>query len=686
MSFKFQYINREKSWLAFNERVLQEAADVTTPLLERIKFLGIFSSNRDEFYKVRIASIKKLVQLKKIDESGQNPVELLQELQNKVIEQQLKFETIFQNLLADLEKEHIYLLNETQYNDDQKAFVKHYFETHINSNLFPIIINQNQPFPYLKDKSGYLFIKLVNKDNLNKVSYSLIELPLSTCSRIIELPAIGNDKKHFSLIDDVIRFNIDNIFARIDLKAIEIINIKLTRDAEIQINKQVSLNLIKEIANSIQKRKEGLPVRFVYDKNIKPETLAFLLLKLGMSQKDSAIPGGRYHNFKDFINFPKVNNSKLYYQPINPIIHKQFNSIRQSLLNVLEQQDILLHFPYHSFDHIISLLKEAAISPYVESIKITLYRISSTSKVANALINAMRNNKKVTVLIELKARFDEANNIHWANKLKEEGATVIYGVSNLKVHSKMFLITAKKNNTTTHYGYIGTGNFNENTSVIYSDLALLTTNTNITKDILSVFNYYTNTKLRPKLNHLLIAPYTLRQTLIELIDKEIINAKTQKLAYIILKMNSLVDVTMIKKLYEASQAGVQITLMIRGICCLVAGVKGLSENIKAYSIIDKYLEHARVFIFCNNDNEKIYLASADWMERNLDFRSEIAVPIFNNEIKKQIRTIINIQLSGNSRVRIIDALQQNDYKQKTETESLFRVQDETYNYLKQLNS
>jgi polyphosphate kinase len=433
----------------------------------------------------------------------------------------------------------------------------------------------------------------------------------------------------------------------------------------------------------VKDRKKGQPVRFVYDSTMSKEMLSFIMKKLGMDKKDNAIPGGRYHNFKDFIKFPTIGDKKLVYNHPHPLNHKYLLNTDQTILSVVKEKDILLHYPYHSFNHIITLLREASLDPTVESIKITFYRVADSSKIANALINAIKNGKKVTVLVELQARFDESNNIYWANKLQEEGATVIYGVPGLKVHSKLFLITTKVNGKEVKYAHIGTGNFNEKTARIYTDFSLLTADKNITDEISKVFDFYSNNFKTGEYKHLAVAPFFMRQTFVNLIDKEISNAKAGKMAYMILKMNSLVDKDMIAKLYEASQAGVKITLIVRGICSLVTEIQGFSDNIKAYSIVDKYLEHARVFIFANNGSEKVYITSADWMSRNLDSRSEVAVPILSSEVKKQIKDIINIQLSGNTKVRILDRLQQNIYVKAKPGQKKIRVQDEIYNYLKQ---
>ncbi len=680
---RIPYINREISWLSFNERVLQEAADATTPLIERLKFLGIFSNNRDEFYRVRVATIKRLTKLgkKAIDVYGDDPKELLQKLQKQVITQQQKFEAIYQELLHELAKQHVYIINEKQLSKEQQQYVTDYFYKEVVSTLFPIMVDEHKAFPYMKDKSGYLFVRLIADKPKLKNKYALIEIPSKATNRFVILPQEKN-KKYIILLDDVIRYSVNDMFSVLGYHAKETINIKLTRDAELDIDQDVSKSMLEKITKGVKDRKKGLPVRFVYDSTMSSEMLTFIMKKLGMAKKDNAIPGGRYHNFKDFIGFPHLADSKLVYNQPTALEHKHLSNIKTSILSVIKHQDILLHYPYHTFNHIITLLREASLEPTVESIKITLYRIADSSKIANALINAIKNGKKVTVLVELQARFDEENNIYWANKLQEEGATVIYGVPGLKVHSKLFLITTKVSGKEINYAHIGTGNFNEKTARIYTDFSLLTADKNITEEIAQMFTFYTNNFKTGSFQHLAVAPFYMRSKFVGLIDKEILNAKAGKKAYIVLKMNSLVDKEMIRKLYEASQAGVQITLIIRGICSLVTEIQGFSDNIKAYSIVDKYLEHTRVLVFGNNGDEKIFITSADWMSRNLDSRSEVAVPIYDTEVRKQIKDIINIQLSGNTKVRILDRLQQNNYKSLKAGEKKIRVQDEIYNYLK----
>ncbi len=679
----FPYINREISWLSFNERVLQEAADKTTPLIERLKFLGIFSNNRDEFYRVRVATVKRLVKLgkKAISLYGEDPRELLTRLQRKVIEQQNHFETIYQELLGELAAKGVFIVNEKQLTGTQKIHVSEFFSNELVSSLFPVMIDDSKPFPYMKDKASYLFLKLESKHKDKKNKFALIEIPSQSSARFVILPK-HNNKHYIMMVDDVIRYNTDKIFEVFGYRTTEAYNIKLTRDAELDMDNDVSKSMIEKISKSVKARKQGQPVRFVYDAAMPDDMLRYIMKKLGMAKKDNAIPGGRYHNFKNFIDFPRLGEKDLVYNHPVPLQHPYLAQNTTTTLRVIKQKDILLHYPYHSYNQIINLLREASIDPSVESIKITLYRVADSSKIANALINAVKNGKKVLVLVELQARFDEENNIYWANKLQEEGAKVIFGVPGLKVHSKLFVISTRENGKEVHYAHIGTGNFNEKTSRIYTDFSLLTAHKEIAGDLNRVFEFYENNFKVHNFKHLLVAPFYMRKSLVTLINKEIHNARQGKPASMILKMNSLVDKDMIAKLYEASKTGVEITLIIRGACSLVTEIEGWSDNIKAYSIVDKYLEHARIFVFHNNGNEKIFISSADWMSRNLDNRSEVAVPIYDPVVRKQLKDILRIQLSGNTKVRILDRLQENIYKKAKPGEKKVRVQDEVYNYFK----
>ena len=541
------------------------------------------------------------------------------------------------------------------------------------------MLDSPSPFPYLKDRLGYLIIKLGRKDSSKKNKYAIIEVPTDTISRFVVLPK-EKDKNYILLLDDVIRYCLDDIFQNFDHDYIESYNIKLTRDAEIDIDTDLSKSFVEKISKGLKARKTGQPVRLVYDSEIAPDMLDFIMKKIKLGKDDNPIPGGRYHNFKDFISFPNIGHPDLSYKKNIPLKHPDLKD-QSSIIKVIKKKDVLLTYPYQSFDHIIDLLREASIDPKVQSIRITLYRVAKNSNIVKALINALKNGKQVTAVIELQARFDEEANIYWSGKLQEEGAKVIYGVPGLKVHSKLFLITRKESGKINHYAHIGTGNFNGDTSKVYTDQTLLTSNKIITEEIEKVFDFYLDNFKGGIYKHLLVSPFFMRKRLVQLINKEIQNAKANKPASIILKLNNLVDAEMIRKLYEASAEGVKIKLIVRGICSLVAGVSGLSENIEAISIVDKYLEHSRVFIFHNNGDEKYFISSADWMTRNLDHRSEVAVPIYDKEIQQQLKKIINILWSDNTKVRILGSTQNNSYR-KSNSKVKIRAQEEIYTLLK----
>jgi polyphosphate kinase len=679
---RLPYINREIAWLSFNERVLQEAADTSTPLLERIKFLAIFSNNRDEFYRVRVATVKRMLPLgrRAVPLIGAHPNDLLDTILKRVIHQQNKFEEIYQSLLNELKREKIFILNEKTLNPEQQKLVRNYFHEKVISNLFPILLDEAKPFPSLRDKSSYLFIRLQSHLE-KKYKYALIEVPTKSMSRFFVLPKEG-DKSNIILLDDVIRFCADEIFLVLGLNALDAYNIKLTRDAELDIdNDIISHSIVEKITKGIKQRKKGLPVRLVFDGALPEDMKAFLLKKINLTKKDAPIPGGRYHNFKDFIAFPDLGRKDLLNPGLKTIEHRFFANYRSSLLKSIREEDVLLVYPYHTYDHIISVLREASMSPVVEEIKITVYRLADSSKIANALINALKNGKRITLVVELQARFDEENNLYWANKLHEEGATIIYGVPNLKVHSKLFLITARENGKQIQYAHIGTGNFNEKTAKIYTDCSLLTSDKKTCAEVSKVFDFFTDNFKTGHYKQLAVSPFNMRRTFTQHISKEIINAKAGKPAYIILKMNNLVDAKMINHLYKASQTGVKIDLIVRGICSLVCGVRGISENIKGISIVDKYLEHMRVFIFANGGDEKCFISSADWMTRNLDHRCEVAVQVRDKNVQNILKNILQIQLSGNTKARVLDQNLSNTYKKPGAKELKIRAQDEVYKYL-----
>lgn len=676
-------VNRELSWLSFNERVLQEAMDPNVPLIERIRFLGIFSNNLDDFFRVRVASIKRMASYGKNSrdyDRNKKPQEVLDEIQRKVIQLQGEFEETFKNLIAELEKENVFLVNETQLDDDQKIFIKNYFHNKVNHNLVPIMLLQAREFPYLKDKSIYFAIKLSHRDPNRKIRWSIIELPTEIVPRFLILPSRPNDSKvNIIMLDDIIRFNLQEIFYVFDYEFIEAYTIKITRDAELDIDDDISKSFLEKIELSLKKRKIGAPVRFVFDSQMPEDLFKYLVKRMKLTRSDNLIPGGRYHNFKDFINFPKVGGDHLVNPVFKTLPHKYLLP-NNSILEVVKYRDVMLHVPYQSFGHFVNLLREAAIDPFVTAIKITLYRVAKNSHIINALINAAKNGKDVTVVVELQARFDENANIYWSNKLHDEGVKVIHGIPGLKIHSKLALVTRRENGRERDYAYVGTGNFNEGTATIYSDCGLFTFDKRITVEVAKLFELFLNNFKRFSFKHLMVSPFNMRDKLLGLINEEIKNAKNGLQAYIIIKVNNLVDEEMINKLYEASTAGVKVKLNVRGICSLIPGVAGVSDNIEAISILDKFLEHARILMFCNAGNEICYITSADWMSRNLDYRIEVSCPVYCSDIRRELHEFLEIQQNDNLKARMLNHPDGNFYVKNDKPP--VRAQEEFYHYLK----
>jgi polyphosphate kinase len=665
MSKKVSLINRDLSWLSFNARVLQEAEDTTVPLIERMRFLGIYSNNRDEFFRVRVATIRRMVKWphKGKQMFGEIPEILLDQIQKIVTRQQKRFEKIYESILADLKKENIFLVNEKQLTPQQQQYVRNYFHDQVYPFLVPIMLESAPKFPYLKDKSTYHLVKIVQSQKEKKSKYALIELPTDVVSRFLVLPTTDHQQM-IILLDDVIRVCLDDIFSVFNYERIEAYTVKITRDAELDIDSDLSKSLMEKVSKSVKLRKKGAPVRIAYDEKIPEDLLNFVRKKINMNKTDYLNPGGRYHNFKDFMHFPDLGKKNLRYNIPHPADHPELRNQR-SIFKVIRQKDILLAYPYQSFHHVIDLLREASIDPRVESIKITLYRAAHNSGIVNALINAVKNGKSVTAVVELQARFDEEANIAFANKLQEEGAHVIFGVPGLKVHSKLFLITRREEGKVVHYAHLGTGNFNEQTAKVYCDHSLLTSNKKITEEVVKLFSFYRDNFKTGTYKRLLVSPFNMRKRFMHLINQEIKNAEAGKPAYMIIKMNSLVDTEMIRKLYHASQAGVKIKMIIRGICSLVTELKGFSDNIEVISIVDKFLEHSRIFVFANNGDEKYFISSADWMYRNLDHRSEVAIPVYDKDLQKHLMTYLQIQLNDNCKARIIDRDQTNEYRKRS---------------------
>ena len=680
---KRKIIFRDISWLSFNNRVLQEAADQTVPLRERIRFLGIFSNNLDEFFRVRVATLKRMIEFGKKSKMHLEitPDAILEEIQEIVVEQQKEFDRIWNEILRELKKQRIHIINEKQLNKSQQAFVLDYFNEEVRSNIIPLMIESIQEFPLLNDKSIYLACRLSKKDRSVPQKFALLSVPTRRLPRFIILPSKNADK-YIILLEDIIRFCLPRIFSFFGYDTFSSHIIKVTRDAEIDIDNDVATSLIQKIEKGLKNRKKGKPVRFVFDKEIDPSLLTYLVHRMGLFQKDNLIPGGRIHNFKDFINFPE---SVFQYksQRKKSFVHPALKNTA-SVSGVILKKDVLLNFPYHSFNSVIDLLREAAIDPDVVSIKVTCYRLADRSKIINTLTNAVRNGKMVTVVLEIRARFDEEANLEYKEELEEAGVKVLLGVPNFKVHAKICLIKKRVNNRTIQYGFVSTGNLNEKTARIYGDWCLLTADRNIMADLNRIFSFLEQPKTRVHLleacKTLLVSPVSMRNQIMQLINKEIKTARLKKPAAITLKLNSLSDELLIDKLYEAAKAGVEIKLVIRGIFCLLTENKKFLNPIQAISIVDEYLEHARVMIFHNGGKERTFISSADWMVRNIDHRVEVACPVFEKNIQQEIREIIQIQLKDNIKARILDNDLANQYVNPRNTKKI-RSQVETYNYL-----
>jgi polyphosphate kinase len=677
------YIPKEISWLSFNERVLQEAENKEVPIIERFKFLGIYSNNLDEYFRVRVATLKRLSQFGARSKTilGYSTKATLKKIQEIVLSQNTKFEKIYSGLIRELDNHKIHIINEKQLSTEQAEFVQKYFHREVRTRLMPFLIEKDTELPNLTDDAIYFAIYLLKKETQKK-RFALLEIPTHVLPRFIVLPEYGDDK-YVMFIDDIIRFGLKEIFFIFDFDEFSAYTIKLTKDAELEIVDDISESYIDKLSRSLQQRKWGTPVRFIYDRKMPDELLKILTKKLNFGPDDVVIPADRYHNFKDFMNFPNLGRKKFYYEPMVPVSHRDILS-GKSILSAIKKKDIMLFFPYHPFDHFIDLLREASIDPNVTAIQITLYRLARNSSVINALLNAVRNGKNVTTVVELQARFDEEANILWGNKLMEEGVKVIYGVPGLKVHSKLCLITRVKNEVSQRYAAIGTGNFNEDTAKIYTDHLLLTTNKKITNEVFKAFNFFNVNYKKDNFYHLVLSPFFLRNKITLLIENEIKNARSGKKAFIYLKLNNLTDNEIINHLYEASKSGVTVRLIIRGMISLVPGLKDISENIKAIGIVDRLLEHTRFMIFCNGGDEECYISSADLMTRNIEHRIEVTCPIFDKSIKCEIRRIFDIQWADNVKARVFDENQSNKFV-KPGKNVINQSQIEVYKWLKKVN-
>ncbi|QHT68857.1 polyphosphate kinase 1 [Rhodocytophaga rosea] len=680
------YFNRELSWLTFNYRVLQEAEDKQVPLYERIKFLAIYSSNLDEFFRVRVASLQNLLKFSKARIHKQldfDPKDIMSAVQQDVIRQHYEFERIFkETILPELQANHIILYHEEE---PAKAHLKemtHFFKSKILSYLQPIFISgSGKNVPFMQNDALYFAISLRRKHNLDGKEEKIIaylNIPSQPLGRFVKLSSMKGNK-YFVFIEDIIRQNLATIFP--GYEALGCYSIKMTRNGDLSIEDEYSGDLVRKIKEQLKKRHAGEPTRFQYEDIMPPEMLEFLTRRFQLEPEDMA-PGGRYHNLDDLMQLPNPLSPKLEYTPL-PAISKSALEESESIFEAISRQDHILHFPYHSYDYVLRFFNEAAIDPCVREIKVTFYRIASNSLIANALITAARNGKKVIVFVEVKARFDEANNLRWAEEMESAGIHIMYSIPGLKVHAKIALIqrTSSKGKLQ-NFAYLGTGNFNERTAGIYADHGLLTAHKGIAGELQQVFNHLVNKKSAMRFRHLLVAQFNMQDRFLVLLNREKNAAKKEKSAKIIIKINNLEDRVMIDELYEASKAGVQIELIVRGICCLIPGIAGISENIRVTRIVDRFLEHARVFWFYNNGKDEIYLSSADWMKRNLYKRIEVAFPVYNESIKVELRQMLALQLEDSVKGRHLDSKHNNLSIEVSKKNKPIQSQIDTYNWLK----
>lgn len=675
-------IVRDISWLSFNARVLQEAGDQTVPLRERIRFLGIFSNNMDEFFRVRVATLKRMIQMgaKANMHLEKDPQQILDDIQMTVLNQQSEFARIWDDVQKQLKAQKIFLVTETELTPEQLEFVRDYYDNEVSPNVIPLMIENIPRFPNLRDKSIYLGVVMWKKDSALKKKYALIEIPSRVLGRFVLLPSKAGESR-IILLEDVIRASLPEIFSYFGYDQYHAHVFKVTRDAELDIDSDISTNVIQKIEKGLKNRRKGKPVRFVYDKEMDPGLLEYLMRRLNLTKRDNLIPGGRIHNFRHFMDFPEV------FRPTNKQRQKPFDHpllTERRVSDVVLERDIMLHLPYHSFTPLIDIIREAAIDPQVSTIKITCYRLATHSKVINALINAVRNGKEVVVMLELRARFDEEANLEWKSRLEEEGAKVLLGIPNMKVHAKLCMIRKKVKDKNVLYGFVSTGNLNEKTARVYGDHCLLTSNARIMTDVSRIFNYLEHHRssdyhsLR-NCQAIIPSPQIVRQELHKLIDEEIKMAKKKKPSGITLKMNSLSDEDLIGKLTEAAKHGVPVRLIVRGIFCMLTENKKFKEPVQAISIVDEYLEHARVWVFHNKGKEKVYISSADWMLRNLEHRLEATCPVLDERIRKELIDILEIQLQDNVKARWLDNELANEYVKSGNTR--VRSQVDIYQYL-----
>ncbi|HBC3407357.1 TPA: polyphosphate kinase 1 [Vibrio parahaemolyticus] len=682
MSVEKLYIEKELSWLSFNERVLQEAADKTVPLIERIRFLGIFSNNLDEFYKVRFADVKRRILINQERGGSDNSKRLLSKMQAKALKLNEQFDELYSELIREMARRRIFLVNEHQLDEAQEKWITKYFRKEVMPHITPLLMKDEiDVLQFLKDEYAYIAVELRKEDHSQ---YALIEIPTDHLPRFVMVPEQkGKRRKTIILLDNIIRYCLDELFKGFfDYDELAGYAMKMTRDAEYDLRNEIEYSLLEQMSAGVNQRLTAMPVRFVYEREMPQEMLDFLCSKLRISNYDNLIPGGRYHNFKDFIAFPNVGREYLENKPMPPMKCADFEGYANSF-EAIKAKDILLYYPYHTFDHIGELVRQASFDPKVLSIKINIYRVAKDSRLMNSLIDAVHNGKNVTVVVELQARFDEEANIEWSKVLTEAGVHVIFGAPGLKIHSKLLMISRREGDDIIRYAHIGTGNFHEKTARIYTDFSLLTADQEITNEVRNVFGYIENPYRPVKFNHLMVSPRNSRTQIYRLIDNEIANAKAGKKAGLTIKVNNLVDKGIVTRLYAASNAGVKINMIIRGMCALVPGIEGVSENIRIISIVDRFLEHPRVVITHNDGDPQVYISSADWMTRNIDHRIEVAAPVRDPRLKQRIIDITNIHFTDTVKARLIDKEMSNSYVPRGNRKKV-RSQVAIYDYLKNI--
>ncbi len=677
------YLPKELSWLSFNQRVLQEAADESNPLIERIRFLGIYSSNLDEFYKVQFANLKKYVLIEQEQsQSSSNAKHLLRQVNQKVIQLELQFDQLYNELLLEMARNQIFLINERQLTSYQENWIKNYYKQNLRQYITPILLDSHtELIQFLKDDHAYLAVEIICKDN---ISYALLELPTDNAPRFVLLPSeVSTKNKSIIFLDNILRYCLDDIF-KVFFDAVELnaYSININRDAEYELNSELD-SLLELMSQGLKQRLTAQPVRFTYQKDMPKALFELLINKLRLTEQD-AMPGGRYPNFKDLVNFPDLGVKNLLNKRLPSLAYNRFKKFRNAFATI-KDRDVLLYYPYYSFGHVLEIMRQASFDPAVTHIRMNIYRVAKDSRFIHAAINAANNGKKVTVVVELQARFDEEANIKWAKRLIRSGIKVIYSQPKLKIHAKLFLIDRREEDKIIRYAHIGSGNFNEKTARVYTDFSLLTSDPAITDEVIKVFNFIENPFKPVSFNHLLVSPQNTRQRFYEFIEREINNAKAGKPSGIYLKLNAITDKEMIDQLYRASCAGVNIRMIVRGTCVLVPQIPNLSENIYVTSIVDQYLEHARVYIFENDGKKDTYISSADWMPRNLDNRIEVGVKIFDPVLKSTIHDIFNLQCNDNVKARIIDKDNMNNYVQRGNKKKI-RAQHAIYDYLKHMES